>query len=267
MFEFEQKYKRGKRTFLFLYLKHGWLFNLVGLLFLLLAWAIYYGPFYSATANFLDSHPNWYITSTMLSQWLVLLAAASFIMALLESRIMYAHYKFLLDDHAFNLYKGVFFIRETIIPYQQISNVNITRPYHYRIFGISQLDILTAADKGAIQGDDGKDKKRKLLIPIIDAHIARDLARQLMECASKKRKGIDLHETALDVEDEAEEESDDEEVPAAEAVETETFDTDDDDEKEARPKIVPKEAGDDITVDSKKSSEDDLYPTIDLRNL
>ncbi len=299
MFEFEQKYKRGKKTFFFLYLKHGWTFNLAGFLLLLLAWAVYYGPLYPATAGFLSNHENWYITPAMLSQWLVLIASASLIMALLEAHVIYAHYKFLLDDHAFNLYKGVFFIRETIIPYQQISNVNITRPYHYRIFGISQLDILTAGDKGASQHEEGGKKSHALLIPIIDAHIARDLARQLMECASKKRKGEDVRDTLIEITEDATDEderddTDSEENEKKSAITQETHvpgkhdvnivdddgnqaitekdddnaDSDDDDETvAAKPKPAPKEAGDDITVESKKNSEDDLYPTIDLKNL
>lgn len=283
MFEFEQKYKRGKKTFFFLYLKHGWTFNLAGFLLLLLAWAVYYGPLYPATAGFLSNHENWYISAAMLSQWLVLIAAASLIMALLEAHVLYAHYKFLLDDHAFNLYKGVFFIRETIIPYQQISNVNITRPYHYRIFGISQLDILTAGDKGNSQQEEGAKKNRALLIPIIDAHIARDLARQLMECASKKRKGEDVRDTIIEITEDKtdEDEDDDDNADSMENAEKDVIiqetrmpgnddneDSDDDDETvTAKPKPAPKEAGDDITVESKKNSEDDLYPTIDLKNL
>ncbi len=292
MFEFEQKYKRGKKTFFFLYLKHGWTFNLAGFLLLLLAWAVYYGPLYPATASFLSNHENWYISAAMLSQWLVLIAAASLIMALLEAHVLYAHYKFLLDDHAFNLYKGVFFIRETIIPYQQISNVNITRPYHYRIFGISQLDILTAGDKGNSQQEEGTKKNRALLIPIIDARIARDLARQLMECASKKRKGEDVRDTIIEIEEDETDDDDNDNADSVENVEkdviiqeihaqgkhgvsivdddqadTEKDDDDDDDTVTAKPKPAPKEAGDDITVESKKNSEDDLYPTIDLKNL
>ncbi len=268
MFEFEQKYKRGRKTLFFIYLKHGWMFNITGIILLLLAWAVYYGPFYTSITNFLANHPNWYISTAMLSQWLILLAVASLVMALIEAHVIYAHYKFVLDDHAFNLHKGLFFVHETIIPYQQISNVNITRPYHYRLFGISQLDILTAADKGAMQSDEHK-HNRKLLIPIIDASVARDLARQLMECASRKRKGLEVHkESPAIIEDEIdEEESDDEYVVENQTQKVDIQPVVDEEEVVPEHSGIPKEAGDDITVEAKDPSGENLYPTIDLRKL
>jgi uncharacterized membrane protein YdbT with pleckstrin-like domain len=264
MFEFEQKYRRGKKTFLFLYIKHAWLSNLIGIGLFYLAWSVYAGSLNAPAANILTAHPNWYITVSMLSQWLVLLASAALIFGFMQAHVIYAHYKFILDDNAFNLYRGLFFTRETTIPYQQISNVNITRPYHYRIFGIAQLDILTAADKGMVQQEGKKDAK-KMLIPIIDMSVARKLSRQLMECMSKKRRGEDLYATDFEIEDEDDAvESETTEPAKAEEIEEiapeifetpeKEFDIDDLEDK-------------DMIIQAKASEEEDLYPTIDLRKL
>jgi uncharacterized membrane protein YdbT with pleckstrin-like domain len=92
--------------------------------------------------------------------------------------VHYRMYKFIIDDYAFHLHKGIFFIREVTIPYQQISNVYIGRPYTYRMFGIAQLDIITTAD---MEGLDISKNKKKSLIPVIDIQIARYLSRHLLE--------------------------------------------------------------------------------------
>ena len=139
----------------------------------------------------------------MLSEWFVLLAISIFLIAYIRVNVIYSHYKFVLGEHAFHLKKGLFFTRENTIPYQQISNVHIARPYHYRIFGIAQLDIVTAGDKSI---DRMSNKTKEYLIPIIDVSIARELSKMLMEFASKTRKGDSYREV-----DETDDESEDEE--------------------------------------------------------
>ncbi len=243
MFEFDKKYRRGKKTFFFLYIKHAWLFVLVSAGLSYLAWSIYAGGLNPRAEDFFGGHPDWYITPTMFAEWVLMLAVSVLLIGSMRARIMYAHYKFLLDDHAFNLQQGFFFTRETTIPYQQISNVNITRPYHYRIFGIAQLDILTAADKSAMT--ESKKDAKKMLIPVIDVSIARELSKQLMECASRKRRGEDLGD-----------------IGRAEALADESDLADDeqvDGGEQERDNPAP--------ADHKKPDEEDLYPTIDLRSL
>lgn len=275
MFEFGQKYRRGRKTFLFLYIKYAWLFNLLALAIFYLAWAVRYGPLHMYAITTLADHPDLYISVSMISQWLVLLGISLIVIGMLRGRIMYAHYKFILDDHAFNLYQGLFFARETTIPYQQISNVNINRPYHYRLFGIAQLDILTAADKSMLV-QDGKKNSRKMLIPIIDTSIARRLSQQLMECASRKRKGEDLYAVDFDMDDddaETEEILIEEKiaaVPAASVAAAQIMQS----PPVIRPIIIEDLEGDDeviedetLTVESKTAPDEDLYPTIDLKNL
>jgi hypothetical protein len=70
----------------------------------------------------------------------------------------------------------------------QISNVHIARPYHYRLFGIAKFDIVTAADRDLDRSE--KDHKSKVFfLPIVDINIARTLSKQLLQAASKSRKG------------------------------------------------------------------------------
>jgi len=175
---------------LFLYIKHGWLLNIIALAILALGWLIYFGP----ARNFMDvfflNHSNWYINTPMFASWILMISVAVIIFAYMNALMHYQHYRFILDDNAFHLHRGLFFIRETTIPYHQISNVHIARPYHYRIFGVSELDIVTAADKSLSHAENKGTKE--FLVPVIDARVARLLADQLVAYASRKRKGEKL---------------------------------------------------------------------------
>ncbi len=186
-----RKHTRGKKTFFYLFIRHGWWVVLIGLACIYLAWLMYFGNFHDGMQSFLGAHPDWYISVAMLSEWIALLGAAFIVIAYLEASVIYRNYKFVVDQYAIHLHRGLFFIRETTIPYQQITNVHIERPYHYRMFGIAKLDIVTAADK---EVDDMGKKTKKFLIPIIDLSIARKLSRYLLERASKIRS--DAHNSS-----------------------------------------------------------------------
>lgn len=211
MFELDTKYKRGKKTFIFLYVCYGWWLTLIGAGFLYLSYAVAYGPLKQFAADFLLAHSDWFIDSGMIAKWSLMLGFSFLIIAGLRVAEVYMHFKFILDDHSFNLERGLFFTRETTIPYQQISNVHIARPYHYRLFGIAQLDIVTAADKSLSHGEGKKDSK-EFLIPIIDASIAKALSKQLIIYASKSRKGEEIEEDEPEVIDATDESGDNDEI-------------------------------------------------------
>ncbi len=197
MFELDQKYDRGRRTLTFILIHKGWKPFLLCVALFWLSYEIYYGRFRSATENFLNAHPDWYINVTMLAQWIVLVAVSILILTYVSAHVIYKHYKFILDDDAFHLHRGLFFIRETTIPYQQINNVLIAQPYHYRLLGIAQLDILTAADRSQAKSEN---RHRKYLIPIIDIKIARGLSKQLMGYSTKMKENhgqVDLDATDI----------------------------------------------------------------------
>jgi uncharacterized membrane protein YdbT with pleckstrin-like domain len=164
---------------------------LIGAAILFLTYHIYYGALYTYVNDFLFTHPDWFITVPMLSLWLLMIGIMVIFFGFLMAAEHYMHYKFILSDYAFHLNRGLFFVRETTIPYQQISNVHIARPYHYRMFGVAQLDIVTAADKSLSHEEN---KTKQFLIPVIDTKVARGLSEQLIEYASKIREGRDLSE-------------------------------------------------------------------------
>ncbi len=183
--ELGKKHKRGRRTFLFIFIHKCWWLALAGIGCLYLAWAIYWGNLTQQATMFLAAHPTWYITNGMLAEWFALVGISFFLVAYLRANVLYRVYKFFLDEYAVHLRSGLFYIRETTIPYHQISNVHIARPYHYRLFGLAQLDIVTAADRSDDRGDRGT---KKFLMPIIDASLAHNLSRQLLENAARSRR-------------------------------------------------------------------------------
>jgi uncharacterized membrane protein YdbT with pleckstrin-like domain len=182
MFEFEKKHKGGKKTFFYLFLTKGWWLNIIGIALLYLSWFVYFGKGRIPTENFLGQHPTWYIDITMLASWFLMFGIAFIFVAYLIANVHYRLHKFILDEYAIHLHRGLFSIKEITIPYQQINNVHIERSSTYRMFGICQLDIITASDHNRLPTDG---KNRKFLIPIIDTSIARKLSRHLLESASQ----------------------------------------------------------------------------------
>lgn len=183
--ELGKKHKRGTRTFFFIFIKKCWLLILIGLGFFYLAGSIYWGSLRQPTTQLLATHPNWYVSVGMLAEWFLLVGISFFIVGYLRASVLYRAYKFYLDEYAVHLRHGLFYIRETTIPYHQISNVHIGRPYHYLLLGLAQLDIVTAADRS----DDRLERSsKKFLMPIIDVSLARILSRQLLESAAESRR-------------------------------------------------------------------------------
>ena len=183
--ELEKKHKRGTRTFFFIFIQKCWLLALIGLGFFYLAGSIYWGNLRQPTEQFLTTHADWYVSVGMLAEWFFLVGISFFIVGYLRASVLYRTYKFYLDEYAVHLRRGLFYIRETTIPYHQISNVHIGRPYHYRMLGLAQLDIVTAADRS----DDRLERSsKKFLMPVIDVSLARILSRQLLESAAESRR-------------------------------------------------------------------------------
>lgn len=254
-FEPYKKHKRGHKTFIYLYLTKTWVLNLIGLGCIYLAYLMYYGALnYDATAFFARHFDSWYITVPMFSNWMLLLGLMILVLAYMIGWRFYVHYKFIFDDHAFHLHRGFFFIRETTIPYEQVSNVHIARPYMYRMAGLAQLDIVTAADKSLTHGDRDGGKTKEFLIPLIDTSKARALSKQLISFSAKIRKGEELFESLIDVDDEDEDEiadSDNDEIESVEEIEetveiAETAETTDDADMPKRPVTAMADDSDEI---------------------
>ena len=70
-------------------------------------------------------------------------------------------------------------VKEKVIPYRHIQNVDLEQPYHYRICGVVRLNITTA--RIDTFGDDrAKDHEKQNLIPLMDKKIAKELSHFLV---------------------------------------------------------------------------------------
>jgi len=69
------------------------------------------------------------------------------------STLRYKFFTFTLEEFGLRLRKGVLRVEEVSIPYRQMQNVDITRPFVYRILGLSRLVVLSAGDEQSLEGD------------------------------------------------------------------------------------------------------------------
>jgi len=188
-------YRLGKRTFWLFILRSS---NFFILLFIVGIWFTYHaiwGKFTVSFKDFFESHPNWYLSSNFVLQLIWMILLGYLIVVVLRGWVLYRQYKFMIDDHAFYVRRGIFFIKEIVIPYHQIQNVEIKRPYLYRFVGLSQLDTTTLGGGDLVHNSKGK---KKNLLPIIDHHLAKALAHELVHRGSLKNN-ISVRETSDDL--------------------------------------------------------------------
>ena len=182
-----KKYTLGKRAFWFLFFKHNVKFFL---LFIFLIALI----FFVNTEVF----ENWLytvdtiITVGILNLWLISLAVSIIILVFVSTAERYLQHRFLLSEHSFHVRRGIFMVKEKVIPYRHIQNVDIDRPYHYRILGLSKLDITTA------RADNFEDEKSNL-IPLIDKHLARKLSEFLIKQGVNSHNGLKFNNKETEI--------------------------------------------------------------------
>ncbi len=207
--EFDTKYRPGRHTFVYLLIKYCWWLIGCTLGSAYLAYVIYAGSLNAFTSAFLAAHPEWFVDTSMIAQWLALLSVGFLVVTYLRVAVQYRRYTFYVDDHAFHLKRGLFRVQEITIPYQQISNVHIEQPYHWRLLGLAQLDITISSSREALRPR----KRRDFLIPCIDKALARDLSRFLVREASG-----DTEDDEYEDDDEYDDEDDGEDIEIETAV-------------------------------------------------
>jgi uncharacterized membrane protein YdbT with pleckstrin-like domain len=180
MIELNTIYKGGTRTFIYLLFIYSWWLIGIGIFLLYLSYALYVGNLHNQMAAFLGRNPTWYIDVGMVSLWVLISGLGFLLVGYLRASVMYRMYKFFVDEHAFHMRTGLFRIREISAPYQQISNVHIEQPYHWRLFGLAEIEIIMAS---AHAGGD-KETPRRFLIPHIDKSRAKYLSHFLTRRAS-----------------------------------------------------------------------------------
>ena len=103
------------------------------------------------------------------------------VIAIFSAWLVYINYRFLLDENAFKVRRGVLNKDEVAIPYRQIQNVNIERSFLDQIIGLSKVIILTA-------GREDKDEKiwseSEGILPSLDKNIAREIQEVLLKRAN-----------------------------------------------------------------------------------
>jgi len=92
--------------------------------------------------------------------------------------LIYANYRFFLDDDSLKIKRGVFNKEEIAIPYRQIQDVAIERDLSYQIWGLSRLVILTAGHEDVKGGGESEG-----ILPSLDKDVAERLQEELLRRA------------------------------------------------------------------------------------
>lgn len=178
--ELNKKYRLGRRTFWFLFIKHGKLFITLTLAMIAGAVSLYVGHTAELADTFLATHWGGIIPKSLVLEWMILLIISFIIILFVGMFEYFGQHRFLLDENSFHIRKGIFFIKEKVIPYRHIQNVDIEQPYHFRIFGVARLNITTGAAADTFS-ENKHSKSPQDLIPIIDKKIAKELASFLIK--------------------------------------------------------------------------------------
>lgn len=195
--EFDTVYRPGARTFMYLAVIYGWWLIGTGAGLVYLAFALYRGSLHAPTEEFLAGHPDWFLEVSTLAQWALLAGLAFLLIAYLRVAVQYRWYSFSVDEHAFHLRRGLISVQEITVPYRQVSNVHMDQPYHWRLFGLAQLDITMSNSRDMIKVR----KKKDFLLPCIDKPLARSLSRFLVSQASGEADEDDFEDDEDDGED------------------------------------------------------------------
>lgn len=179
MLEYYKHYSLGKKTFFFFWVHYSWWMTILGLALLYAGISIFIdgrvATFYSYLST---SFPSMSDQRVMYLELLFASGFSFFLLGFLRAFMMYNQYKFYLDKDALHYKEGIFRTKEIRIPYMQISNVEIDRPYHFRMVGLARVDIITNMNN---QLFDTKKHNRKHLMPMIDGKRARHLAKHIIK--------------------------------------------------------------------------------------
>lgn len=96
----------------------------------------------------------------------------------LVANLSYKYYKYALVQEGIKMEKGVIFKKYSLIPYQKVQNIDITRGIFSRMLGLSELHIQTAGASGYYGSE--------IYIPGLDPKTAEDLRDKIL---SKIKKG------------------------------------------------------------------------------
>lgn len=92
----------------------------------------------------------------------------------------YKNYRYGITDEGFRKQYGILNLRNTMIPYEKIQNVDIRRPLFMRLFGLSALHIQTAGGSSFAAVSEGS-------LPGLDPQVAEALQADLIARSKQAR--------------------------------------------------------------------------------
>jgi uncharacterized membrane protein YdbT with pleckstrin-like domain len=113
-------------------------------------------------------------------------------LAILIGWLKYVNYRFVLDDNALKIKRGILNKEEVSIPYQRIQDVNVDRVLFYRTIGLSRLVVLTASHEEQEQGEPKSEAEG--ILPAIDHDLAAKIKEDLLRRSSVERVVIDKNQ-------------------------------------------------------------------------
>jgi uncharacterized membrane protein YdbT with pleckstrin-like domain len=181
MFTTEKKHHLGKKAFWFFFLTKNKLLLGVLVFLLIVSYIFLFGQLERVTLDFLAKSFS-YIDIGLIRLWAYLFLFAYVVILLLRTSVYYKTYAFIFHKHALHVSHGVFFVKEHVMPYSQILNVEIRKSLKTVFFGLVELDIIT----GLTEEEIGRNKQgmKMSLIPVIDAKQASNIAHYLMSLAA-----------------------------------------------------------------------------------
>lgn len=175
-------YKLGNKTFWLFFFTYGKWFVLISILMTAFVYEMYFGSLQTTTDTYLRD--SWYneLSKGLLATWIMMVGLSIAFVGYLRAYVLYRQYKFHLTENAFHVRRGIFSIKEIVIAYHQIQNVEIRRPYHYRMMGLSKLDI-SLSNNMPVESH-LKGSNQTTLLPVLDRTLAASLAHELVRRGS-----------------------------------------------------------------------------------
>ncbi len=175
-------YKLGNKTFWLFFFNYGKWFVLISILMTAFVYEMYFGSLQTTTDTYLRD--SWYneLSKGLLATWIMMVGLSIAFVGYLRAYVLYRQYKFHLTENAFHVRRGIFSIKEIVIAYHQIQNVEIRRPYHYRMMGLSKLDI-SLSNNMPVESH-LKGSNQTTLLPVLDRTLAASLAHELVRRGS-----------------------------------------------------------------------------------
>lgn len=192
MFITGKNYHLGYKTFWFFFITHNKVLLAIFVGTLFISYQIQYGIFLPGVSGWLANNYS-YVDISMVAMWLWMIIGSFVAILFLRTSVLYKQYSFVLHKHALHVKHGLFLVREHVMPYHQIINVEINRPYLYAPLGLVQLDIITG-QSAEVDQQIYKNKKhqhsKQSILPVLDKKLARALSHELMRrSVGEHRKG------------------------------------------------------------------------------